>query len=48
MSLIYLVTGFLLDPLLIPAASAAEALKAAQLINKRYKKAVLSTLNNGF
>lgn len=48
MYLLYLVTGFLLDPLLIPAASAAEALKAARLINKRYKKAVLSTLNNSF
>lgn len=48
MSLIYLVTGFLLDSLLIPACSPEEALKAAQLINKRYKKAILSTLNNGF
>lgn len=48
MSLIYLVTGFLLDPLLIPASSSEDALKAAQLINKRYKKAVLSTLNNSF
>lgn len=48
MSLIYLVTGFLLDPLLIPACSPEDALKAAQLINKRYKKAVLSALNNNF
>lgn len=48
MSLIYLVTGFLLDPLLIPAGSPEEALRAAQLINRRYKKAVLSGLNNNF
>lgn len=47
-ALIWLITGHKLPPLLIPAASFDEALKAARLINPNYDTGQVSELTNNF
>ena len=48
MSYIWEITGINLPPLLIPANSFDDALKAARLIDNNYSGGRISALNNNF